>query len=183
MVPRSIRSRGTASFLQETVAPSASPARRVARKGGVILAEKASILVRAWRLVRWPPEVPETDLPAHVQSSIRRQVNHRMILSLRAWLGFVAGFGGAVAACVAISHWTHIWFPTQDGSLLFGCLMLSPTFFLFLIACGVIIKPTFMRIRREVWHSHGLCPECGYDARETPCRCPECGAAPIPPNV
>ena len=33
------------------------------------------------------------------------------------------------------------------------------------------------RERRRRW-DHDACPECGYDLRASPGRCPECGAIP-----
>jgi hypothetical protein len=42
-----------------------------------------------------------------------------------------------------------------------------------------IIKPILERNRRIAWSSHGFCPQCGYDLRATPERCPECGAVPV----
>jgi hypothetical protein len=50
-------------------------------------------------------------------------------------------------------------------------LLLLPT----LVAPWMIVRQRWTRLRRE---ELGLCLQCGYDLRETPERCPECGAIP-----
>jgi hypothetical protein len=50
-------------------------------------------------------------------------------------------------------------------------------------ACGmlpVVRLTAFCRTRRAARRARrcGLCPQCGYDLRATPDRCPECGAVP-----
>jgi len=39
------------------------------------------------------------------------------------------------------------------------------------------VQRAVLRTRRHF----GLCPQCGYDLRATPERCPECGFVPIAP--
>jgi hypothetical protein len=39
-----------------------------------------------------------------------------------------------------------------------------------------LLGPVLVRRRRRRRMLKGLCPECGYDVRASPARCPECGA-------
>jgi hypothetical protein len=48
----------------------------------------------------------------------------------------------------------------------------------FLLPVLPLIVLEHRRNVRETRRAAGLCPDCGYDVRATPDRCPECGAIP-----
>lgn len=74
------------------------------------------------------------------------------------WAGQVERFG------VRYSVYTY------DGSY-----VSVPTFYLVLLTATAALAAHFLARRRP---RPGLCPQCGYDIRATPHRCPECGATP-----
>jgi hypothetical protein len=56
----------------------------------------------------------------------------------------------------------------------------APIWFLLLLAAGVAFwagRPLLAYYRGRRRHARGLCSDCGYDLRETPDRCPECGTS------
>jgi hypothetical protein len=57
-----------------------------------------------------------------------------------------------------------------------GCVPLATTAAAPVVWC-LLHRRRRSRRRRS---ARGLCPECGYDLRATPARCPECGAAAAP---
>jgi hypothetical protein len=90
----------------------------------------------------------------------------------RRWLGF---------------EWTDSLYPLSDSktSLSFRMptyrLIAAPYWAVSGLLAALLIRPVLTLVRRRARLRSGLCPNCGYDLRESPSRCPECGRTPRPP--
>jgi hypothetical protein len=94
----------------------------------------------------------------------------------------------AVLWLLAAPLWTIIVLPIVCVLCVTGVNGASPsdvfgTFGLWLLAYFTVAIPLSWRFiclarRRGNWTKTGLCPNCGYDLRATPDRCPECGKVP-----
>ncbi len=90
------------------------------------------------------------------------------------------GGGSSVATVAVFSYhgsvgigWTHsdVWFEDEFSVRTWIALLIAVA----LPACYVV-----QRIRRRRHRAAGCCPQCGYDLRASPTRCPECGTAVVP---
>ena len=58
-------------------------------------------------------------------------------------------------------------------------MLRDPTFWLFVGFVVAVLVLSVIKARWDNWKErverNGLCPDCGYDIRHSPHRCPECG--------
>src|SRR5665213_3130757 len=73
--------------------------------------------------------------------------------------------------------------PSTDKSVIRASEVVLPDWFLLLVSVILPIRwlVVFTRNKRQLRVGH--CSSCGYDLRETPNRCPECGTIPPPPGA
>ena len=58
----------------------------------------------------------------------------------------------------------------------------APYWFLFFLTGSLSASRVFSYLRRRRHQRLGRCPNCSYDLRATPDRCPECGTIPAKAN-
>jgi hypothetical protein len=83
-------------------------------------------------------------------------------------------------------EWTDAMWPMSDDdvTVFFHVptyrLIAVPYWFIAAFLSVPLIRAMLVARRRRGRLDRGLCPDCGYDIRATPGRCPECGASDMP---
>jgi hypothetical protein len=118
-----------------------------------------------WRMRLWDEgDTFDTRPPAFVHLAMKPRNTAESLMgppvrqAYRHWAGFGAGVGrepGVTVQYVALPWWSVM------------------------AAAGVLPARWFLGYRRRRrWRRQNRCTACGYDLRQTPERCPECGMAP-----
>jgi hypothetical protein len=112
-------------------------------------------------------------LPKETRIVIGRQLTRRLLRTWQLWLGWALGLVAGYESFFMLGS-PLLKAPTVPGVLGLAAIYSITAF----ATLSTVCIPSFERNRRNVWLNHGICPDCGYDLRATPDRCPECGTIP-----
>lgn len=82
--------------------------------------------------------------------------------------------------------WGEVWVPLASGNTTLSFhvppyrLIAVPYWFIATLLSLPLIRALIASRRRRRRIARQLCPDCGYDLRATPGRCPECGCSDVP---